>query len=154
MPSSALFPICRIDWRPDPYVKCAIPVLLVLSIYALVMSGLTSGLQAVLVLGAVLYAAVSFRRHVRQPAFRLESTAGGRLWVSEQGNRQLLGSPVWRDWGYLIELSGRLDGNRHVWFWLAACVDGAQLRQLRLLIKAQDKKAASTLPSIITNPVL
>jgi hypothetical protein len=154
MPSSALFPICRIDWRPDPYLLCAIPVLLVLSIYALVMSGLTSGLQAVLILGAVLYAAVSFRRYVRQPAFRLESTAGGRLWVSEQDNRHHLGSPVWRDWGYLIELSGRLDGNRRVWFWHAARMQSAQLRQLRLLMKAQDKKAASTLPSIITNPVL
>jgi hypothetical protein len=154
MPSSALFPICRIDWRPDPYVKCAIPVLLVLSIYALVMSGLASALQAVLILGTALYAVVSFRRHIRQPAFRLESTACGRLWVSERGNRQLLASPVWRDWGYLIELSGRLDGNRHVWFWHAARVQSAQLRQLRLLMKAQHKKAAATLPSIITNPVL
>jgi len=135
-------------------VLVAIPLFAGLSIYGIVMSGLASGLQPAVVSGAVLYAAAGFRTYAKRPASVLESEASGTLLMAAQGDRQHLSGPVWRDWGYLIELSGRLDGNRHVWFWLAACVDGAQLRQLRLLIKAQDKKAASTLPSIITNPVL
>ena len=154
MPSSVSFPICRIDWRPDPYVIGAIPVFAGLSIYGIIMSGLSSGLQLAAISGAVLYAAANLRIYARRPALMLESEASGALLITVQANRRQLANPVWRDWGYLIELSGRLDGNRHTWFWLAARMDAAPLRQLRLLIRAQDKKAASTLPSIITNPVL
>lgn len=154
MPSSASFPICRIDWRPDPYVMGAIPALTGLSIYGIIMSGLSSGLQLAAISGAVLYAAASFRIYARRPALLLESEASGALLITVQDNRRHLANPVWRDWGYLIELSGRLHGNRHTWFWLVALMDAASLRQLRLMITAQDKKAASTLPSIITNPVL
>lgn len=154
MPSSASFPICHIDWRPDPYVIGAIPVLAVLSLYAIVMSGLSSGLQLAAVSAGVLYAAASFRIYATRPSLQLESGTSGALWIVRPGMRQHLADPVWRDWGYLIELSGRLNGNERAWFWLVARMDAAPLRQLRLLIKAQDKKAASTLPSIITNPVL
>lgn len=154
MPSSASFPVFRIDWRPDPYVIGAVPVLAGLSMYGVIMSGLSSGLQMAAVSGAVLYAAVSLRTYAARSALALESEASGALLIAAQGNRQHLADPVWRDWGYLIELSGRLHGNRRTWFWLAARMHAAPLRQLRLLIRAQDKKAASTLPSIITNPVL
>jgi hypothetical protein len=154
MPSSASFPVFRIDWCPNPYVMGAIPVLAGLSIYGVVMSGLSSGLQPVIISGAVLYAAASLRRFATRPAMMLESEASGALLITVQGNRRHLADPVWRDWGYLIELSGRLNGNERTWFWLVARMDAAPLRQLRLLIRAQDKKAASALPSIITNPVL
>ena len=154
MPSSASYPICRIDWRPDQLVRLALPVLAALAIYAICVSGLPLGLQAVLTPVAVLYAWVNYRRHAGQSVFQLESTACGALWVSGQDHRQRLEGPVWRDWGYLVELSGRSNGNKLAWFWLVARTDSASLRQLRLLSKAHDKKAAAAMPSIITNPVL
>ncbi|MBP7917345.1 MAG: hypothetical protein KAZ45_02655 [Arenimonas sp.] len=118
------------------------------------MSGLSSGLQLAAISGAVLYAAANLRIYARRPALVLESEASGTLLITVHDDRQHLADPVWRDWDYLIELSGRLDGNRHTCFWLAARMDAAPLRRLRLLIRAQGKKAASTLPSIIINPVL
>jgi hypothetical protein len=154
MPSSASYPICRIDWRPDPLVSLGLPVLAALAIYAIFVSGLSSGLQGALISGTTLYAWVSYRRYAGQSVIQLESTACGALWVSGQDHRQRLEGPVWRDWGYLVELSGRSNGNKRTWFWLVARTDSASLRQLRLLSKAHDKKAAAAMPSIITNPVL
>lgn len=153
MPSSPSFPVCHIDWRPDPHVITAIPVMAVLGISSITFSGLPIPAQAVLIACDAFYAVAGFRRYRAVKPLQLEAGADGALWIV-QGGRARLEHAVWRDWGQLIELSGCLDGKRRRWFWLTGKLDAAPLRRLRLLGKAKRKKAAATLPSIITNPVL
>lgn len=154
MTSSPSSPACRIDWRPDPHVMSAIPVMAVLGMSSIASSGLSNPAQAVLTACAALYAAICFRRYRAQIPFQLEATADGALWMVQRGGRFRLEHAVWRDWGYLIELSGRVGGKRRCRFWLSAKLDALPLRQLHLLANAKRKKPAATLPSIVTNPVL
>lgn len=153
MPSSPSFPVCRIDWRPDPHVTDAIPAMAVLGLFSIALSGLPLPAQGALTAFASLYAIAGFRRYRAQKPFQLMAHADGALWMV-QGGRFRLEHAVWRDWGYLIEFSGRLDGKRRRCFWLTGNLDAVPLRRLRLLSRATREKAAVTLPSIITNPVL
>lgn len=132
----------------------AIPVMAVLGAYSVTLSSFPAPAKAALIAGAAFYAAAVFRLYRAQKPFQLEGTADGALWMLQGGGRLELAHAVWRDWGYLIELSCRQDGKRHRCFWLTGGLDAVPLRRLRLQAKAARKKAAPTLPSIVTNPVL
>lgn len=132
----------------------AIPVMAVLGVYSVTLSSISVLAKAALIAVAALYAASGFRLYRALKPFRLEVAADGALWMVQGGGKLELAHAVWRDWGYLIELSWPQAGNRHRCFWLTGCLDAVPLRRLRLLVKAKRKKAASTLPSIVTNPVL
>jgi hypothetical protein len=154
MPSCNVFPIFRFDWRPDLRVIPAGMVLAVLALLAISVCGLAPGLCTVLILLVLAYAAFGLRRYASQQPVQFEIMAQGSCRILEDGKWQSLGGLSWRDWGYLIELSGHVNGKSHTWFWVSYPAEAATRRAMRLLIRSQAQKATPGLPSIITNPVL
>jgi hypothetical protein len=150
----ASFPICRVSCQPDALVMYSLLVLAVLAICSIAISGLSMPLKIAMMLVAAGYAAVSLQRYKKQAVYVLESNASDVLFIELDGMRHALQSASWRDWGFLIELQASMQGNQLSKFWLCARLEHDQLRHLRLLMKAQNKKVGKCLPSIITNPVL
>jgi hypothetical protein len=154
MHSLPKYPICRISCRHDALVMYSLPVLAVLAICSIAISGLSMPLKIALMLVAVCYSAVSLQCYKKQAVYVLESNASGVLFFERDGMRHVLESASWRDWGFLIELQVIMQGKQVSKFWFCARLNPAKLRQLRLIIRAQNRKAVNSLPSIITNPVL
>lgn len=154
MPSCNVYPTYRFDWRPDLRVIPAGMALVLLAILAISHCGLAPGLRAVLIVLAPAYAAIGLKRYARKQPVQFEFMANGTCHALEDGERQQLGELSWRDWGYLIELSGNVNGKSRTWFWMSYPAEAASRRTMRLLIRSQAQKAKPGLPSIITNPVL
>jgi hypothetical protein len=154
MHSLARFPICRINCQPDALIVFGMPVLALLAIISISLSGFGMPLKLVLILSAAGYAMHSFQQYRKQAAYILESNAQGILFLSCDNAQHALEHIVWRDWGFLIEYQAQMQGKSVSKFWLSARLPTAQLRQLRLLIRLQNRGADNSLPTLITNPVL
>ncbi len=154
MRSSCEFPICRVNWRPGAMVMYCVSVAASLAVCSVAVSGISLVLKAGLVLLAIGYAVISVQRYKSQAAVTLVSNGRGALFLTHDGARQALEQVAWRDWGFIIELQARMRGEKVIKFWLTARLNPMDSRQLRLLMRAQCRKAGNSLPSIITNPVL
>ena len=154
MPSCSLYPTYRFDWQPDARIILAGTALAGLAVLGISTCGLSLCLRAVLILIALVYAAFGLWQYARQRPVQFEIMAQGPCQIHEEGKTQLFGELSWRDWGYLIELSGNVNGKTRTWFWLSCHADATSCRAMRLLIRSRAQKAKPGLPSIITNPVL
>ncbi len=154
MHSLPVFPICRVNCQPDAWIIYCLPVLALLAMYSIAIVGFGILLKLALMLLAAGYAAYSFRHYTQQAECVLVSNAQGALFLSHNKTQQPLQQVLWRDWGFCIELQAMLQGKVIRKCWLSARLPLAQCRQLRLLIKAQNRHAANSLPSVVTNPVL
>lgn len=154
MQLSVSFPICRVNCRPDAVVLYSLPVLALLAFSCIAIAGFSLPLKIVLSVLAFGYAIISFQAYQKHASDVLESNKHGALFLVRSVVPQALEQVVWRDWGFLIELQASMQGKRLSKFWFCARLEYDQLRHLRLLMKAQNRKAGNCLPSIITNPVL
>jgi hypothetical protein len=119
MPSLAELPNYRINWRPDAGVLCVIPMAALISVSCIVVSGIPIFLQFILFLLVVAYALFSYRAYKKQLPFILLANTNDELLIVQKDIEQVFCQPEWRDWGFLIELSGRYAEKNHTYFWLS-----------------------------------
>jgi hypothetical protein len=154
MSLSKLSPIFQFSWQPSKYVIIGVLFIYCIALGCLYWSNLPMLIKAILVVIVSLYTIVEVRKYTLQLKTLFFSD---HLNVQcQQGlcNIMQLHNLQWQDWGFVIVLNARLNAKKIQWLWLMHQLSISEIRQLRLLIRAEQKKVATYLPPITTNPVL
>ena len=144
----------RVNWRPQGLVMNAALILTITAVASISFSGLILPLKIIVLVCALAYSGIAIRRSAALPVFTLQQNCDGGLTMIQRASRTAIYRPVWRDYGYLIELSGCVADQKGRWCWWTIGLPDTEIRQLRLMMQSSIAKQYTKLPAMITNPVL
>lgn len=146
--------IFRFSWQPSKQVAVFVLLTFCIAQGCLLLSALPTPIKCLLAIIASLYTARSIRQYYCQPKTQFFSNSQGLYCERQLGITEDLANRQWQDWGFIFVLNAQLNGKNSHWFWLSHQLSELEKRELRLMMRANQKKVAHQLPCITTNPVL